>query len=234
MSDSSDRIDALEQRVSELTKQLARVSSVARRFEPIGPRRNDFGDIKKRLDEQKSKFKNFLLTPEGQQLKEAMKNMNKDAAQPLRSEGEQQVDEPAQASGARAHMTEKIKRAFDPDRLTQMFDQQESFMRLLQRERSFPEFPVDLKSKSGQKAIKGIANDCVFELFEAVQLLKNSKDHRATEIRDLDRAAFVEELVDALHYYFEVAILAGVSADELCDAYLAKGKINETRIQKGY
>ena len=120
------------------------------------------------------------------------------------------------------------------DRLQEMWDQQEAFMRLLQRKRNFPDFPTDLEAKEGQKFIKSIAQDCMHELFEAVHLLKNSKDHRATNVDGFDRAAFKEELVDSLHFFFEICIAAGVSMEELYDAYMAKGEINVARIEDGY
>jgi dimeric dUTPase (all-alpha-NTP-PPase superfamily) len=120
------------------------------------------------------------------------------------------------------------------DRLNNMFEQQRAFMRLLQEKRGFPEFPVDIKSKEGQKFLKSITHDCMGELFEANQHLKNSKGHRATEVTDIDRDAYVEELVDSLHFFFEIVILSGVSLDEIYEAYLNKGNINVSRINGGY
>lgn len=126
------------------------------------------------------------------------------------------------------------KKSDHQDRLKLMWDQQESFMRLLQKYRSFPDFPVDLSSKSGQKFIKGLMHECMDELHESLQHLKNSKDHRATEVAGFDRDEFVEELCDSLHYFMEIAIASGVEIEELFDAYIKKGKINEERIIKGY
>lgn len=122
----------------------------------------------------------------------------------------------------------------DNDSLIQMWDQQERFMKLLQKERGFPEFPTDITSKKGQKFLKDITHHVMDELFEAGQHLKNSKSHRATLIPEIDRAAYVEELVDALHLFFELCIAAGVSVDELKEAYLKKGEVNFNRIRNGY
>lgn len=118
--------------------------------------------------------------------------------------------------------------------LQEMFEQQERFMKLLQQERSFPDFPVDITSKDGQKVIKDYSHECMHELFEAVHMLRNSKSHRATDVRELDREKYVEELVDALHYFVEVCILSGISADELHGAYMQKGETNSRRIVDGY
>lgn len=120
------------------------------------------------------------------------------------------------------------------DKLKEMWDQQVSFMKLLQRKRNFPEFPVDPSSKSGQKFLKGITHECMHELFEANQILKNSKDHRATNVSEFDHQHYVEELVDALHYFFEIAILSGITIEELHEAYMSKGNTNIERIENGY
>lgn len=120
------------------------------------------------------------------------------------------------------------------DKLQQMWEQQEAFMKLLQTYRNFPTFPVDTTGKIGQKFLKGITHECMHELFEANLLLKNSKDHRATDVSDFNREDYVEELVDALHYFFEIAICSGVSMEELYEAYMKKGQININRIENGY
>jgi hypothetical protein len=115
-----------------------------------------------------------------------------------------------------------------------MWDQQLSFMKLLQEKRGFPEFPVDITSKTGQKFLKSITHECMGELFEANQELKNSKGHRVTEVSHIDRDAYVEELVDSLHFFFEIVIASGVSLEELHGAYLKKGLVNFSRIENGY
>lgn len=120
------------------------------------------------------------------------------------------------------------------DRLGRMWDQQEAFMRLLQERRNFPQFPTDITSKKGQQFLKDIRNHLMEELFEAGQHLKNAKSHRATELPEVDREAYKEELVDALHLYFELVIASGVTLDELFDAYMAKGDTNFERIRGGY
>jgi hypothetical protein len=118
--------------------------------------------------------------------------------------------------------------------LQAMWEQQEAFMRLLQEKRGFPLFPTDITSKPGQKFLKDIRNHIMEELFEAGQHLKNAKSHRATELPEVDREAYKEELVDALHLFFELAIASGISREELVDAYLSKGRTNENRIRTGY
>jgi dimeric dUTPase (all-alpha-NTP-PPase superfamily) len=120
------------------------------------------------------------------------------------------------------------------DRFLEMWEQQHQFMELLHEKRGFPKFPVDLNSKGGQKLLKEITHECQHELFEANQHLKNSKAHRVTDVNEFDREAYLEELVDSLHYYIEIAIASGVTPDELFNAYMKKGYINVNRIENGY
>lgn len=120
------------------------------------------------------------------------------------------------------------------DRLEQMWNQQSDFMKLLQKERNFPEFPVDITSKQGQQFLDSVNYHMIKELFEAGLHLKNTKSHRATEIKEIDREGFKEELVDVLHLYFEICLAAGIGLDELYDCYLKKGEINTNRIKNGY
>lgn len=118
--------------------------------------------------------------------------------------------------------------------LKRMWDQQFAFMRLLQDKRGFPEFPTDISSKKGQKFLNDIRHHLQDELHEASQHLKNAKSHRATEIPEVDREAFKEELVDALHLYFELVIASGITMEELVAAYMEKGCTNTSRILDGY
>jgi hypothetical protein len=120
------------------------------------------------------------------------------------------------------------------DKLQEMWNQQLEFMNLLKKKRGFPEFPVDIRSKGGQKFLKSITYECMGELFEANQELKNSKTHRATEIDDLDKDAYLEELIDSLHFFFEIVIASGIKLDEMYDAYMKKGLKNFERIENGY
>ena len=120
------------------------------------------------------------------------------------------------------------------DKFELMMQQQEAFIRLLQQKRNFPNFPMDLTTKSAQKEVKKIAFEAMGELFEAVQHLKNSKDHRATEITELNTDEYKEEIVDCFHYILEIVILSGISSDELFEAFMKKGLKNIHRIENGY
>ena len=118
--------------------------------------------------------------------------------------------------------------------LDEMYNQQRDFNTLLKEERQYPEFPLDLSLKKNQQILKGLAHECMHELFEANHLLKNSKNHRVTEVTEFDRESYKEELVDALHYFFGIVIYSGITVEELHEAFMKKGEINIQRVKSGY
>ena len=79
---------------------------------------------------------------------------------------------------------------------------------------AYPEWPVDLSSKSDQKAVREFAFRGMEELFEALLHLKNWKDHRAEE--------FVEEMIDAYKYFTAILVLMGVDSNEFFNCYVNK------------
>ena len=107
-------------------------------------------------------------------------------------------------------------------------------MLLLKQHRNFPNWPIDIKSKAGQQLCREIVFSSVEEYFEALQHLKNWKSHRVTEVKKIQKDKFLEELCDMLHYFIELLIVVGIRPDELYDAYMKKGKINEERIKGNY
>ena len=100
------------------------------------------------------------------------------------------------------------------DMLQLMWLQQHNFVKLLQQRRSWPIDPLDLTQKENQRFLKSITHDCMDELYEANKELKNSKQHRQMNITEFDRVAYVEELIDAQHFLFEIAIMSGVTAEK--------------------
>ena len=122
------------------------------------------------------------------------------------------------------------------DKLDQMFELRKDFMAALQKQVPdvYPEMPVDLTNKATQQHLRDLALRGVEEVFEAVQELKNAKSHRQTEIRDFDRAAFKEEMVDSFNYFLSLLIIMGVTPDELFEAYVNKDRIIHDRIKSKY
>lgn len=122
------------------------------------------------------------------------------------------------------------------DRLAKMLSLREQFMKDLAAARPavLQKWPVDVKSREGQQAIRDNVLKGVEEMFEALQHLKNWKPHRASEVKDFDQDAFLEEYVDAFNFFLAVPIMLGISADELFEAYLKKDRIINERIHRGY
>ena len=120
------------------------------------------------------------------------------------------------------------------DMFSQMFHQQEKFLKLLRDEREHPDFPLNLSEKESQQFLKSLSHECMHELFESNMLLKNSKKHRTTEFNDFDRESYKEELSDVLHYLIGILIYSGIPVEEMFEMYMKKGQVNIDRINSGY
>jgi hypothetical protein len=117
-----------------------------------------------------------------------------------------------------------------------MFDLRNSFINLMRELRpgSYPDFPVELSDKQSQQFCRDLALRGVEEMFEALQHLKNWKPHRITEVDEFNREEFLEEIVDALNYFFSLLIVADCDSDQLFEAYKRKDKIIRNRLETGY
>ena len=122
------------------------------------------------------------------------------------------------------------------DMLENVFSKRESFMHLIKEK--FPDtytnWPVDISEKSSQVIIRETALKGVEEMFEALGHLKNWKPHRETDVPEINREEFLEEIVDAFNYFFSLMILMGVNVEEFYEAFNKKDDIIRRRIQKGY
>jgi dimeric dUTPase (all-alpha-NTP-PPase superfamily) len=125
------------------------------------------------------------------------------------------------------------------DKLIGIFELQAALMRryydmALLKGNYMPAWPIDITKKIDQQACRDTGLKAVEELFEALQHLKNWKPHRSGGIKEFDRSAFIEEIVDSLHYILEMLIFIGVTPEELYDAYVSKNLKNHKRIDDGY
>ena len=122
-----------------------------------------------------------------------------------------------------------------PDKLDLMFMLREDFMSAIREKRgAYGEWPVDIGDKKSQQLIREITLKGVEEMFEALSELKNWKSHKLTENREVNREAFVEEMVDAFNYFFAVLVLAGVDSNELFESYTKKDAIIHDRLNSDY
>lgn len=122
-------------------------------------------------------------------------------------------------------------------RLEEQFSKRLSFIEEMKKVHpsSYPTFPIDMSEKSSQQFCRDLALRGVEEMFEALQHLKNWKPHRVTEIREkVDKEEFLEEIVDALNYFYSMLIVVGVDAKDLHEAYLKKDMKIRDRLKNGY
>ena len=122
------------------------------------------------------------------------------------------------------------------DKLEDVFLKREDFMRLIKEKFSdtYPEWPVDLSTKKAQLTCRETALKGVEEMFEALGHLKNWKPHRQTDVPEINREEFLEEIVDAFNYFFSLMILIGVDVEEFYSAFLKKDEIIRARLLQGY
>jgi len=122
------------------------------------------------------------------------------------------------------------------DKLEKIFELREEFMTAVNEYAGvYPEgWPLELSEKSAQQQIREVTLRGVEEVFEALQLLKNTKEHKKTDDPSIDREHFLEEFVDAQNYFISLLILAGYSVDEFYSMYVKKHNIILDRITNKY
>lgn len=89
-----------------------------------------------------------------------------------------------------------------------------------------------LDSRFVQWRIKDLAFRMIEELTEATNTLKN-KPWKQSEV-STDGVHFYEELADALHFYIELCITAGMTAEDLARMYHRKHAVNQFRQGSNY
>jgi hypothetical protein len=92
--------------------------------------------------------------------------------------------------------------------------------------------PVNLNDPKGQARLKDFAWRVTEELGEAMNCLKN-KPWKQTHM-ETDEMHYKEEIADAFHFFVELCILSGFTADSLADLYLRKSQVNQFRQRSGY
>lgn len=117
--------------------------------------------------------------------------------------------------------------------LADAFRRQEEFMKLLKKKKKMGKWPVDLKTKKGQKVVKEVLFCMIEELMEASFTLKN-KAHRITDDKKVDFKHYREELGDAFAFFMEVCIFSGISARDLVSEFERKNAIVKKRLEDGY
>ncbi len=112
------------------------------------------------------------------------------------------------------------------DRLSILIQKQKKLMEIL---------GIDAKNlceKSKTKESRILALALMVELGEFIQEL-NWKPWKKTK-KTLKQAKIKEELIDCLHFLFELMILWDLNASEIFSVYLSKMEVNLNRQKKGY
>ena len=122
------------------------------------------------------------------------------------------------------------------DMLSEVFSKRESFMHLIKEKfpDAYTDWPVNISEKTSQAVIRETALKGVEEMFEALGHLKNWKPHRETDIPEINREEFLEEIVDAFNYFFNLLILCGVDSKKFFNAFERKHEIIKKRLNDGY
>jgi len=92
--------------------------------------------------------------------------------------------------------------------------------------------PVNIDSHLGQARLKDFAWRVTEEIGEAMNCLKN-KPWKQTQMQT-DVHHYLEEIVDAFHFFIELCILSGMSAEDLFTFYFKKSEVNKFRQRSNY
>ena len=91
---------------------------------------------------------------------------------------------------------------------------------------------VDLNTCHGQQILKDYMWRVTEEIGEAANCLK-SKPWKQSEILT-DEVHYKEEIIDALHFFIELLILSGFTAESVYELYFKKQEVNKFRIRSKY
>lgn len=122
------------------------------------------------------------------------------------------------------------------DKFLEMFRLRQAYMEALAKKKpgTYHPYPVDMSSKDDQRHLRDVALRGVEEVFEALQHLKNWKNHRSTDIPEVNKDKFLEEWVDAFNFFLSVLVLAGYTPEDVFKMYVEKDKIIHERLESGY
>ena len=131
----------------------------------------------------------------------------------------------------------KIKK-IKGDKLNLIFKRQKELMKKYHKIEKANEIwvpdklPLDLNNCKCQYRIKDFLWRITEELGEAGNCLKN-KPWKQTQVEtDVDH--FIEELADAFHFWIELCIMIGLTADDLFEFYYKKSEVNAFRQRSKY
>lgn len=95
-----------------------------------------------------------------------------------------------------------------------------------------PEFFGEVDDRKVQIRLKDLSERVVEELMEAMNCLKNKPWKDSFVATDV--AHYQEELADTLHFFIELLITSGMSAEDIFKMYFRKHAVNEFRQESKY
>lgn len=139
-------------------------------------------------------------------------------------------------------LTEEASKIYDEherDMLVQIFAKQRSIMDKYRpiEQKNGTRHPQTwhygvITDRDVQEFIKRMVFATIQELCEATHILENNPWRESTQ-HEIDSAHYYEELADAFHFFVEVLIASGVSADDLHMFYMDKNAVNLRRMMEG-
>jgi len=97
---------------------------------------------------------------------------------------------------------------------------------------SLDDIPVNLDTKKGQNRVRDMMWRVVEELGEAANCLRN-KPWKQNEV-PTDKDHYFEELSDAMHFFVELLLVSGLTAEDAWNLYRRKFEVNQFRQRSGY
>ena len=115
------------------------------------------------------------------------------------------------------------------DRLEEMLKMQEA----LQTRYNGGERPGDMVGAARMNYVRTMMLATTDELHEALRET-SWKPWSYRSVRDIKRQDYLEEMVDAWHFFMNLLLVADITADEFFNEYLRKNGINHDRESDGY
>ena len=95
-----------------------------------------------------------------------------------------------------------------------------------------PALPLDINTFEGQERARTLIYRIAEELFEAGNCLRNKAWKQSQVPVDTDH--FLEEISDAVHFVIALYLELGLTAQDFCNLYFRKSKVNEFRQETKY
>lgn len=95
-----------------------------------------------------------------------------------------------------------------------------------------PTIPLNVHTFEGQTRIRDLIHRITAEIYEADNCLRN-KAWKTTHVQT-DDAHFREELIDGFHFYVQLFIELGMTAEDVYNLYCKKNSVNQFRQRSNY